>query len=108
MNLKFITDLIKKWFGKKDPDMPEEAKAAFRALYRLSQKTLAAYVAEADTLQKKIDAAKTAPKKNLYKRKFNKVKKKFQDELGRLNQIDQIMKDNNIDPPTNEDEEEAA
>ena len=91
--------LIKKWLGKKDEEMPENIKAAFHMLYKLTNKSMLVYATTSMDNHDKSKKSKTKHKKDLYNRKFKKNRKRFQDELHRLNQIITIMNDNNIDIP---------
>tara|TARA_S200002703_G_C3662152_1_gene203366 strand:+ start:237 stop:584 length:348 start_codon:yes stop_codon:yes gene_type:complete len=77
-------------------EVPEEDAINFKRLFRLSANALAAYMVEANEYQLKLAEAKTKPKRDLYTKKFNKVRDKFQDELHRLNQLNHIMKENDI------------
>ena len=101
--------LIRKWLGIKrtgdDIDMPDTERKAFIQLYKLSRKTLALYAAEADGHLKKRDSAKTKHKADLFDRKFNNVKKKFQEELGRFNALQNIVDEHGIEIP--EDDEKG-
>jgi len=93
--------LIRKWLGIKrtgdDIDMPDAERDAFAQLYKLSKQTLALYMSEADDYMSKSKEAKTHHKRDLYKRKFNNTKKKFQAELGIFNNLQGIVDDHNID-----------
>lgn len=90
--------LIKKWW-KSDEPMPDEIKIVFRSLYELTNQSMIAYAVEFAKYRKDADEAKTKAKADLFMRKSNKTRKKFQDELSRLNQIKSIMDENKIDIP---------
>lgn len=75
----------------------EAEMAHFKRAYRLTVNSMAILVRDANELQTKIAESKTAPKKELYTKKFNKVKEKFQDELARMVQLEHILKENGID-----------
>lgn len=96
--------LIKYWLGNNDEPMPDEIKVVFNSLHELTQQSMMSYAQEANTFMVKRSAAGTRHSRRLYERKFNKVKKKFQDELQRLHQIETIMKENNIDIPQHKEE----
>ena len=98
--------LIKKWL-KSDKPMPDEIKIVFRTLYELTNKSMLAYATEAVQYKQNAENAKTKHKADLYMRKFKKTRKKFQDELHRLNQTISIMKDNGIDIPKPETGEKS-
>lgn len=90
-------------------DVPLEDAEVFRGLRSLALQSISVLVIEADELQGKIKESQTKPKKDLYTKKFNKVKEKFQDEIARLVQIEHTMKENNIpfDPPEDEQPKKA-
>ena len=102
--------LIRKWLGIKrtgdDIDMPEQERKVFAQLYKLSQKTLAAYAIEADGFRVNAEKAKTKHKRDLYQRKFNNVKKKFQEELTRFHNLQTIVDTHGIEIPDDEKGEE--
>lgn len=77
-------------------ELPEEVVENFKRLFKLTANSLALYAKEANDYQNKIHESKTKPKKDLYQKKFNKVKQKFQDELARAIQLKHIIDENNI------------
>ena len=104
--------LIRKWLGIKrtgdDIDMPEAERQAFKQLYLLSQKTLALYMSEADGFMTKSKEAKKKHTRDLYQRKFNNTKAKFQEELGRFNNLQAIVDEHGIDVSTEKEEGEES
>lgn len=93
--------LIRKWLGIQrtgdDVDMPDPERKVFKQLYKLSKQTLALLMAEADGYMSKSKEGKTKHKRDLFKRKFNNTKKKFQAELGIFNNLQSIVDDHDID-----------
>ena len=79
--------------------MPDEVKIVFSSIHELTQKSMMAFAQEANGHMVKGKESGTRHGRRLYERKFAKVKKKFQDELQRLHQIESIMKENKIDIP---------
>ena len=110
--LEDASKLVRKWLGIKragdEADMPEMERMAFAQLYKLSQKTLALYAKEADEYLTKAKEAKTNHKRDLYQRKFNNVKTKFQDELGRFNNLNSIIEEHGIDVSEKSEEGEES
>lgn len=95
---KFWASIIK-WFRRKfniRPPIPAADAESLKILHGVTEQSLLIYATEATKITKIISEAKTNHKKDLYQRKFNKIRPKFQDELARLLQIEQIMKDNGI------------
>lgn len=76
--------------------VPAADAEVLKTLHDVTVQSLLLYATEATKFHKNMSAAKTKHKIDLYQRKFNKIKPKFQDELARLLQIEQIMKDNGI------------
>lgn len=76
--------------------VPAEDAEVFRGLRSLALQSMSVLIREAEEIQTKIKESKTKPKKDLYTKRFNKVKNKFQDEVARLTQIEHTMKENGI------------
>lgn len=76
--------------------VPKEDGDMFRGLRVLALQSMTNLLKQANEFQQKINESKTKPKKDLYTKKFNKIKVKFQDEIARLAQIEHTMKINNI------------
>lgn len=92
--------------GSEAPGVPVEDGDMFRGLRALALQSMAGLITQAEEYQQKINDSKTAPKRKLYTKKFNKVKAKFQDEIARLAQIEHTMKENDIPFEIEPEEEE--
>jgi len=95
---EFWTSIVKQFrrLFKIQPPVPAADAEALKTLHDVTVQSLLMYATVATKYTKTIAEAKTNHKRDLYERKFNKIKPKFQDELARLLQIEQIMKDNKI------------
>ena len=92
---KYLVKQFRRLFRMQAP-VPAADAEALKTLYDLTSQSLVAYAVEATGYQRSIAGAKTNHKKDFYGKKFKKVKAKFQDELQRLLQVEQILKDNKI------------
>lgn len=71
-----------------------EVKYNFRIVHKVNIK----FIEEMLYYKNKVDEAKTKPKKDLYNKKFKKVQKEFIDNTARLDALQRILQENNIDP----------
>jgi hypothetical protein len=78
------------------PPIPPEDVKVLKQVYLTTAAEVAIIAAQATRFQRNISEAKTKHKRDLYERKFNKIRPKFQDELIRLQQAKQILDDNGI------------
>ena len=92
--------------GSIEEEVPQEDGEVFRGLRSLALQSMAILIKEAEELQTKIKESKTNPKRDLYTKKFNKVKTNFQDEVARLAQLEHTMKENDIPFEVEEEEED--
>lgn len=99
--LAFVKSLWKKilryWY--KNEPVPQADADALIATYIATENIVSKLAMEATRYTQHIANAKKPHTKDLYKRKFSKIRPKFQDELARLTQLDHVLKENNITLP---------
>lgn len=76
--------------------IPVDDVKALKDLYALSSESLRQHAIDATRYIRVINSSKTDHKRKLYQGKFNRTKRKFQDEISRLIQLEEIFKTNGI------------